>query len=159
MKSSHQKNKSILFGVFYRPRSSDRSYMFSIKNSIRLARETLINDIIIKGDFYINALAELSARKNNELCLQYDLTQLIHEPTYYSEHTSSIIDLIFVSNPNSVLLSGTDVPLLDQSTRYHCPVFVTFNFRKPICKSFSRHIWRYDIGDYSKLRKLMEDTN
>ena len=106
------KNKSILFGVFYRPPSADRSYMLSFENSIGLARETLKNDIIITGDFYINALAELSARIN-ELCLQYDLTQLIHESTHYSKHTSSIIDLIFVNNPNSVLLSVTDLPLLD----------------------------------------------
>ena len=59
--------------------------MLSIENSLGLARETLINYIIITGDFNINALAELSARKINELCLQYDLTQLIHEPTHYSE--------------------------------------------------------------------------
>ena len=105
--------------------------MHSIEDSIALARETRIDDIIITGDFNINALAELSARKINELCLQYDLTQLIHEPTNFTEQTCSIIDLIFVSNPNTVLLSGVCEPFLDQTVRYHCPVFVTLKFTKP----------------------------
>jgi len=153
------KHKSVLFGLFYRPPSADRSYMHSIENSIGLARDTQINDIIITGDFNINTIAELSARTINELCLQYDLTQLINEPTHYTEHSSSIIDLIFVSNPNTVLLSGTGEPILDQTIRYHCPVFVTLKFIKPLRKTFYRHIWRYDIGDYSKLRQLMTDTN
>jgi hypothetical protein len=142
------KNKSILFGVFYRPPSADSLYMKSIEDSIGLARETRINDIIITGDFNINALVAPSARKINELCLQYDLTQLIYEPTHYTEQSSSIIDLIFVSNENTVLLSGIGEPFLDQSIRYHCPVFVTLKFTKPKCKTFFRHIWRYDIEEH-----------
>ncbi len=95
----------------------------------------------------------------NKLCQQHGLTQLINEPTHYTEQTSSIIDLIFVSNRNTVLLSGAGEPLLDQTVWYHCPGFVTLKFTKPKCKTFYRHMWRNDIGDYLKLRQLMSDTN
>ena len=70
--------------------------MISIEESIGLARDTRINDIIITGDFNINVLAEPSARTINDLCQQYELRQLIDEPTHYTEHTSSIINLICV---------------------------------------------------------------
>ena len=148
-----------LFGVFYRPPSADRLYTNAIGESIGLARETRIHDIFITGDFNINALSEPTTRKINELCLQYDLTQLIYEPTHYTEQSSFVIDLIFVSNENAVLRSGVGESFLDQMVRYHCPVFVTLKFTKPKGKTFYRHIWRYDIGDYTKLRKLMTDTN
>jgi len=117
------KNKSILFGVFYRPPSADSLYMKSIEDSIGLARETRINDIFITGDFNINALVEPSARTINELCLQYDLTQLIYEPTHYTEQSSSIIDLIFVSNENTVLLSGIGEPFFRSIYSVSLPSF------------------------------------
>ena len=138
---SLSKHKSILLGVFNRPPSSDRSYMHYTEDSIGVVRETQINDIISTGDLNINAISELSARTINELCPQYNVTQLIHKPTHYTENTSSIIYLIFVSNPNTALLSGTGEPLLHQTIRCHCPDFVTLQFIKPIRKRFIDISW------------------
>ena len=100
-------------------------------------------------------LQEISARKVNGLCTQNNLTQIIIEPSHYTEHSTSVIDLIFVSNQESILISGTGEPFLDQNIRYHCPVFAIVKYNKPVRKSFYRHIWRYELGDYEKLRTLL----
>jgi hypothetical protein len=52
---------------------------------------------------------------------QFSLHQLITEPTYVTEHSSSLLDLILVSNRLSVLFTDVGAPLLEQ-VRYHLPV-------------------------------------
>ena len=48
--------KSILYGVFYRPPESDSQYLSNIEDSIALAIDTDISDVIITGDFNFNYL-------------------------------------------------------------------------------------------------------
>ena len=77
-----------------------------------MAVDTCIADIIILGDFNINIniLNEQSTRKITELCQQYNFSKLIHEPTNNTDSSSSIIDLIMVSNLHSVDISGVGEP-------------------------------------------------
>lgn len=56
------KNKKILVGSFYRPPNSNALIFSDIENSIGMAFDTGIADIIILGDFNINMLNEQSAR-------------------------------------------------------------------------------------------------
>ena len=46
-----------------------------------------------------------------------------NKPTHFTENSSSIIDLLFIGNKDSVLTSGVGEPCLDLSIRYHCPIF------------------------------------
>ena len=48
---------------------------------------------------------------------------------------------------------------LCQEIRYHCPVFGILNFSKPKRKSFTRHIWRYDQGNYNLLREKISNAD
>ena len=70
------------------------------------------------------------------ICQQFGVTQIIVELTHFIEHSSSIIDLIFTSNKNSILLSGVGEPFLDQHVRYHCPVYFVLNFHKDVAPAF-----------------------
>ena len=47
-------HKHILFGLFYRPPSANAAYFSSIEDSIHLAIDTGIQDIIVTGDFNFN---------------------------------------------------------------------------------------------------------
>ena len=78
---------------------------------------------------------------------------MIVEPTHFTEHSSSIIDLIFTFNKNSILLSGVGEPFLDQNVRYHCPVYFVLNFHKNAAFGFYRHIMLFDRGDYQSLSR------
>ena len=75
-------------------------------------------------------------RKVTDLCQQYNLSQLINEPTNFTETSASIIDLIMVSNLHSVGISGVDQPFLMQDIRYHCPTFCIFKFKRHVVKPF-----------------------
>ena len=104
--------KHVLFGLFYRPPNAYLNYYSIIEYSIHLAVDTGINDITITGDFNINMYNSQSARKINDFCYQFSLTQLVNEPTHCTEHSSSLINLILVSNPNHVILNGVGTPFL-----------------------------------------------
>ena len=58
------KQKRLLFGLFYRPPNSDFVYLASIEDSIHLAIDTGIQDIIVYGDFNFDMLnLNLSGKK------------------------------------------------------------------------------------------------
>ena len=45
------RHKHALFGLYYRPPNSDSNYATIIENSIHLAVDTGMRDIILTGDF------------------------------------------------------------------------------------------------------------
>jgi len=106
-------NKPILFGLFYRPPNSDATFS-QIEDSINLAVNSGISDIIITGDFNLNTQASSSCTKVESLCQQNNIQQLISEPTHFTEHSSSIIDLMFVSNKDTVVAADVGEPFLQQ---------------------------------------------
>ncbi|MES9994044.1 MAG: reverse transcriptase family protein [Candidatus Thiodiazotropha sp.] len=145
--------KHILFGLFYRPPNSDASYYSNMEDSLALAIDTRIDDIIVTGDFNLNVLNPQSARKIDSFCQQFSLYQSVDQPTHFTENSYSLIDIILVNNKNNLILSGVGDPFLNQEIRFHCPVFGIYKFSKPKFKSFLRHIWRYELGDYDLLRQ------
>ena len=150
-------HRTILYGVFYRAPNSDSTYTSLIEDSIDLAINSNIADVIITGDFNLNTMNENQFRKIEALCNQFNLVQCIDEPTHFTENSMSTIDLLFVTNQNSILTTGVGEPCLGLSVRYHCPVFGVFNFFKPRLKTIQRTIWKYDQGDYNQLRGCLAD--
>ena len=153
------KHKRLLFGTFYRPPSADAIYHSLIEDSIHLAVDTGTTDIVITGDFNYNMLSEPTRGKIASICQQFSLTQHITEPTHYTENSASLLDIIMVSNSNSLHLSGVGDPFLTQDIRFHCPVFGILNFSKPKAKSFERHVWLYNQSDYGLLREKASTTD
>ncbi|XP_060568897.1 uncharacterized protein LOC132727429, partial [Ruditapes philippinarum] len=149
-------NRHILFSIFYRPPNSDVIYNNLIEDSIGLAIDTNIPDIIITGDFNLNVNCYSSNRKITSITQQFNLEQLIDEPTHYTEHSNSLIDLILVSNKSNVIHSGVGDHFLEQELRYHVPIFGFLKFRKPRQMCFDRIVWEYEHADYEALR---EDIN
>ena len=155
----HLGNKKILFGTFYRPPNAHNSYFDQIENSISLAIDTGIADIIVTGDFNCNMLYNPSARKIASICRQSNLNQIINESTHFTETSQSLIDLIMVSDCVRVIYSGVGEPFLDQHTRYHCPVFCLLNFQSHNSPAFKRQIWKYEDGDYDTIKHKLHTTN
>ena len=108
-------------------------------------------------DLNLNMLNQHSRMKITDLCQTYNLTQLINDPIHYTETSFSIIDLVLVSNSHSVELSGVSEQFLSQDVRYHCPVYVTFTFKKPLLKSFLRELWLYNQGDFNLFQHSVTD--
>ena len=91
--------------------------------------------------------------KMHDLALSYNLTQLFDEPTHYTEHSSSLIDLILVNKPENVLYSGVTSSFVPDLVRFHCPTMLILKFRKSVVKGFKRHIWVYEMGNYDIFSK------
>ena len=85
-------HKRILFGLFYIPPSANAVYFSSIEDSIHLAIDTGIQDIIVNGDFNFNLSNEQLSVKVKDLCEQFSFEQEIEEPTHYTKHFSSLLD-------------------------------------------------------------------
>ena len=111
-------HRKFLLGTFYRPPNPPAQTLSSIEDSIGLAFDSNINGVFITGDFNLDTLKNTSNQKISAICQQFGVTQMIVEPTHFTEHSSSIIDLIFMSNKNSILLSGVGEPFLDQNVRW-----------------------------------------
>ena len=79
------KQKRLLFGLFYRPPNSDQFYHSAVEDSIHLAVDTGIKDIVVSGDFNYNMLNDTTKRKISGICQQFSLVQCIDEPTYFIE--------------------------------------------------------------------------
>ena len=147
------KHNRMLFGLFYRAPDTDQFYYSTMEDSIHLAVDTGIRNIIVTGDFNYNMLNNETQRKISNICQQFSLTQCITEPTHYTERSASLIDLILTSNRNTIISSGVADPFLPQQVRYHCPIYGILNFCKPKSVSLERNIWLYDRGNYDLLRE------
>ena len=91
--------------LFYIPPNSGQQIWEELEQSIDFALNSN-HDIIITGDFSINQLGNNSTKTEN---------LLITEPTYVTERSSSLLDLVLVNNPHSILYSEVGPPLLDQT--------------------------------------------
>ena len=93
------------------------------------------------------------SRKINSLCTQFSLYQSINQPIHFTEHSSSLIDILLVNNKDQLIVSGVGDPFLNQDVRYHCPIYGIFKFSKPKIKTFTRHVWSYEQGAIFNDRK------
>ena len=69
---------------------------------------------------------------------QFGLHQIINEPTHILENSSSCIDLIFTSQPNLSVETGTQPPLHPVTIRLFTPYL--------ILKSFTHHLTLVRFG-------------
>ena len=81
------KNKIQLIGTFYRPPNSTNAILSIIEDSIGLAFETNISNILLTCDFNIDILKDKSTRKVRDLCQQFNFEQIINEPTHFTENS------------------------------------------------------------------------
>ena len=86
------KNKKLLIGTFYRPPTASPVVLSDIENSIGLATDTGVEDIVVTGDLNLNMLNQHSRMKITDLYQTYNLTQLINDPSRDTETSFSIID-------------------------------------------------------------------
>ena len=110
-------------GVFYGPPRTDALYFSSIEDSIHMSVDTCINDIIITGEFNYTMLNAHTSNKIKSICEQLSLTRTINNPAHYTEHSSSLIDIILTNNETNMVYSGIRDPFLNQEIRFPCPVF------------------------------------
>ena len=104
-------------------------------------------------------LNKQTSRKITDLCEQFTLYQTIREPIHFTKNSSSLIDIILTRDKSNIIYNGVTEPFLHQEIRYHCHVYGIFKFSKHTRKSFTRHIWSYNQGDYDSLKPKVSNTD
>ena len=145
------KKEKYLLGTFYRPPNSTQMIWDSIEQSIELAIDTKIKNILITGDLNENQLNSADTKIKN-ISSNYDFYQLITEPTSITENSSTLIDLFLTNNPQNITYSAVCEPFLDVNIRYHRPIVALINSPKQTDFIVRRKIWLYNRGDYENFR-------
>ena len=119
----------------------------------------MVSQGVSQPNINLNMFKNNSARKINLFCSDFGMHQSITEPTHYTERSEpSLIDLILVHNPDSLVASGVGDPFLEQNLRFHCPIFGLLKFPNTKVKSYTRQIWNYALGNYDLLRAKASET-
>lgn len=94
------------------------------KGIVNLKGKTEINDIVITGDFNINMINSTAVRHIITLCQQYSHSQYVSAPIYYTDHSSSSIDIILTSQPIHISNAGvSDTVQIKNTLQY--PIVLT----------------------------------
>ena len=118
------------------------------------------SSIIITGDFNARTSKWLASdpdtihgKRIGELVEQYNLDQLIREPTYFTDNMFSLLDLVITDSPQLIKKTGT----LSQLTACrHCPITASISFSVPKSKAYPRTLWDYKHAD---LPSIIQNLN
>ena len=86
---------------------------------------------------------------------QFGLHQIINEPTHILENSSSCIDLIFTSQPNLSVESGTQSSL--HPNCHHQIIYTKFNLEVIYPPPYARKVWHYQDSNVDLIRRSMNE--
>lgn len=152
------KNTRILIGTYYRPSNSGTEFWDKFETALDSAFDLNADIILLTGDFNEDQLKPTNKKIRN-ICRMYSLYQLITEPTHFWDNSSSLLDVILVSDRNLVDNYTVGDYFLENLYRYHCTVSTRLKIPKQNSPSFSRHIWNYDRADLTTFKETLAHYN
>ena len=118
----------------------------------------VVGDLDIKSkNWYINDKPTTEGAKIEFVTSQFVLHQIINEPTYVLENSSSCIDLIFTSQLNLVVDSGVHPSL--HPNCHHQIVYAKLNLKIHFPPTYEREIWHYGQGNTERIRRAVHEFN
>lgn len=116
----------VCVGLFYRPPNAPTCIFDNILSTLcTYVDVSLFSNFIFLGDFNVNVLnpSHPSFCKLHFLASSLCLTQIVSEPTHVTSNSHSLIDLIFMSSPSSLINCST-VPALANSDHLDSVTFI-----------------------------------
>lgn len=147
--------QTVILGVCYRPPHTGPSFSAHLSDSLNQVTAKYHNArILLFGDFNFPTIdwQNLAQTGNAEItnfvdvCLNFNLTQLVTEPTRVSRESSNILDLILTNRPES-LSSLTYLREISD----HKVLHATFTFTSESRQTFHKTIRLYDRGNYDEI--------
>jgi hypothetical protein len=139
------KNK-VAIGVIYKSPSTSYGIYAEIQEILAFIT-TKYSHVMILGDFNIDFLKNDRPKEFfKEVILQpFALHQVIKEPTRITKDSATLIDHIFVTNPESVKCAGVaDFPGISD----HCLVYMSYSLKRP--KFSPTKITRRDFKNFNE---------
>jgi hypothetical protein len=164
------KTKPIIVGICYRPPTCT-NFFSKLEECIVNSERYIDLEIIILGDFNVNVLNKKKSCSLHKSLANFqrslNLTQLITEPTRICQHSSTIIDLVFVTDKDNINSSG----ILPYALSDHYAIFccrklpkLKFNSHRTVkirsMKNYSINIFHQALNavDWSRVTNV-KDTN
>ena len=85
------------------------------------------------------------------ITLQFELQQIINQPTHILENPSSRINLILTSQPNLSVESGTKCSL--DPNFHHQIIYTKFNLEVLYAPPYTRETWHYQDSNVDLIRQ------
>ena len=115
---------------------------------------------VVLGDFnaklslwYNNDISTYEGSKIDGVTSQFGLEQIIKEPTHIIGESLSYIDLIFTTQPNSVMKSG--FPFLLHSNCHRHTTFAKFNLKIHYPPPYEQEVWHYQTANVDQIRQAI----
>lgn len=80
--------------------SNPNDYLVQLKRKYRNAKLILVGDFNFPGITWSSGVANPSERDFVDMCLNFNLTQVVKNPTRVSNHSSTVLDLILTTDPS-----------------------------------------------------------
>lgn len=109
--------------------------------------------LLILGDLNVAFLENSRLYLINDIMINYDLTNTVHEATRTTDKTNTLIDQILKSIDLACLIN-TDTTLSNHKTTH-------IYFKKGIIKSkpYIRKNWDYKNANITRLKTIIENTD
>ena len=163
----------VIIGCVYRPPDPtiasdvDRAIASSIADAARYVSRGDCSDMILMGDLNLpdidwsesnpssvheDAAGHLIVEAAEEACL----TQIVTEPTFFSNDYSSLLDVIFVSFPNRASEVRIGPQLGTAVSKYHASLEMTviLDTNSTSTTRFDSRRFKYKTGDYDSLNRF-----
>ena len=142
--------------VFYRPPSSGPSLLDDLSEYLESINSAQFKNFIIIGDFNID-VSSASHPMYNKLCSvmsTHSLDQMVHDYTHtHHNGTTSIIDLLFISNRHLIDTCSTIPPLANSD---HLGLMAKLSFKSTRRIPKGRVVWRYSLANWERACDLIE---
>ena len=144
-----QNSQFYLFGIFYSPKTSDKSFFERLNQNLETALD-ITKDVVIMGDLNEDMLNPNNHNLKNVL-LMNSLNNIIAEPT----RGRALLDPILTYFDQTVLDSG--ILQVSSEISDHCATFITLSFEYNIHYTFKRKIWLYKQDNYAELKLKIDN--
>ena len=161
-------DKLCRFVALYRSPSQTQDDFLSFSQNFELTLEKLSENnptyLQLFGDFnaklrhwysqYTNTFQGISVEN---VASQFELHKIINEPTQILENSSSCIDLLFTSQPNLIVDSGTHPSLYPNC--HHQIIYAKLNFKIHYPPPYTRVVWHYKDSNDDLIRRAINHFN
>ena len=152
----HLNSHLFTIASFYRPPTSTIDTMSKLHDIVSLLRPQNLSNLVLCGDFNIDPTRQVSphSRALRDLQLDYNLTQVVPEPTRLSASLSSTIDLVLLSNSSSLESCSVSSPV-GSSNHASVSVILKLPQRRRLSRPPMKTVWLYNSTNMSLARELL----
>ena len=159
-------NKLCSFVALYRSPSQSQDDFTIFSNNFQMTLDLVSK----KNPFFLVVLGDFNAKLSQwhdkdsstsegisveSITSQFGLHQIINEPTHILENSSSCIDLIFTSQPNLSVESGTQPSL--HPNCHHQIIYAIFNLEVIYPPPYTREVWHYQDSNVDLIRRSINE--